>query len=237
MRNDDNNHYLQDPWPRIAGVLYLITIVTGLFAQVFVRGSVIVRDDAAATASNILANEFWYRSGLAFDLVMLVSYVGVTVLFYELFKPVSRMLSMLAAFFSMVGIIVLAINCLNHYAPLVFLGGSSYLSGFDSSQLNAMSRTALRLHGAGFTISGVFFGVYCMLIGGLAFTSGFIPRTVAVLMALGGAGFLVSSFITILLPALDSRLPDIALLGGIGELSLTLWLIVMGVSGVKSKPR
>ena len=95
---------------RIAGTFYLITIIMGVFAEVFVRGALVVRDDAAATATNILAHEPLYRFGLAADLIMLVSYIAVTLLFYGLFKHVARSLSLLAAFFSLVGIAVLAVN-------------------------------------------------------------------------------------------------------------------------------
>src|SRR4051794_38676303 len=86
---------------RLAGAFYLITIVTGVFAEVFVRGALIVRDDAAATAANILAHESRYRFGLAADLIMLASYIAVTYLLYDLLKPVSRSLSSVAAYFSM----------------------------------------------------------------------------------------------------------------------------------------
>jgi uncharacterized protein DUF4386 len=103
-------------WARIAGAFYLITIIMGVFAEAFVRGALVVGDDAAATATNILAHEPLYRFGLAADLIMIACYIAVTLLFYGLFKPVSRSLSLLAAFFSLVGLAILAANCLNHLA-------------------------------------------------------------------------------------------------------------------------
>jgi uncharacterized protein DUF4386 len=217
-------------WARIAGAFYLITIVMGVFAEVFVRGALVVRDDAAATATNILAHESFYRFGLAADLIMLVCYIAVTLLFYVLFKPVGRSLSLLAAFFSLVGIAVLAVNSLNHLAPLVFLGSAHYLSAFETAELQALALMSLRMHARGYSISGVFFGIYCVLIGYLVFKSGFLPRILGVLMAIGGLGYLIDSFAIFLLPTLATRLPDVAVLGGIAELSLTLWLMVMGIN-------
>jgi hypothetical protein len=205
-------------WARIAGLCYLITIICGVFAEVFVRGRLIVRDDAAATAANILAHEPLYRLGLGADLVMLVAYVAVTVLLYVLLQPVDRIVSLLAAFFSMVGIAVLAANCLNHVAPLLLLPGRAQEALFF-----------LRLHSRGYSISGVFFGIYCMLIGHLIFRSRMIPRFIGVLMGIGGLGYLIGSFTLFLLPAVHTRLPDLSLLGGIAELSLTLWLLIKGV--------
>ena len=100
-------------WARIAGAFYLVTILMGVFAEVVVRGALVVRDDAAATATNILAHEPLYRLGLAADLAMIACYIAVTLLFYDLFRPVGRSLSLLAAFFSLVGLAFLAVNSLN----------------------------------------------------------------------------------------------------------------------------
>jgi len=224
-------------WARTAGVLYLITIIMGVFAEVFVRGALAVRNDAAATAMNILANENFYRSGLVADLIMLASYLAVTLLFYVLFRPVSRLLSLLAAFFSLMGIAVLAVNCLTHMAPLILLRGERFMSGFDMQQLRALALLSLKMHSLGYTISSVFFGIYCILVGTLAYRSGFLPRLVGVLMAIGGLSFLASSFVILLFPPLAARLPDIGMLGGIGELALCLWLIGMGVDATKWKRR
>lgn len=218
---------------RIAGALYLITIIMGVFAEVLVRGAVVVRDDAAATAANILAHEPLYRFGLAADLIMLACYIAVTILFYGLFKPMGRSLSLLAAVFSVVGIAVLAVNSLNHLAPLVFLGSAHYLSAFETTQLQGLALISLKMHARGYNIAGVFFGTYCLTIGYLVFKSGFLPRILGALMAIGGLSYLTSSFAIFLLPTLAARLPDVTVLGGIGELSLCLWLLVMGVNAPK----
>jgi hypothetical protein len=215
---------------RIAGAFYLITIIMGVFAEVFVRGALVVRDDAAATATNILAHGPLYRFGLAADLVMLACYITVTLLFYNLFKPVGRSLSLLAAFFSLIGIAVLAVNSLNHLAPLIFLGGGNYLSAFETNQLQTFALISLRMHARGYLISGVFFGIYMLMLGHLIYRSGFLPRILGALVAVGGLSFLSNSFAIFLLPTLVARLPDVGMLGGIAELALSLWLMAMGVN-------
>ncbi len=78
---------------RIAGFLYLIVIVTGGWAQLFVRAHLIVRDDAAATAANIAAHEPLFRLGLVADLISVAAYIGVTAVLYGLLKPAGRTLS------------------------------------------------------------------------------------------------------------------------------------------------
>lgn len=224
-------------WARTAGVLYLVTIICGVFAEVVARGKVLVRDDAAATAMNILANEQLYRSGLAADLLMLLSYVGVTILLYLLFRPVSKVVSLLAATSSLIGIAVLAVNSLTHFAPLLLLKNNESLRQFDAADLQTLAFLSLRLHGRGYLIATVFFGSYCLMIGSLAFRARFLPSVIGVLMWVGGASYLLTSFMSILSPALAARLPDATILGGVAELSLTLWLIIMGVDAVKWQER
>ena len=157
----------------------------------------------------------------------------MTALFYSLFKAVNRSLSLLAAFFSLVGCAILAFASLFRIAPLVVLGGSQYLSVFKVEQLRALASLFLELYGQGVNICFVFFGVYCLLIGYLIFRSAFLPRILGVLMACAGLGWL-----TFLSPPLANSLsPYIVVLGFLAELSLMLWLLVMGVNVQRWKER
>jgi len=215
---------------KMAGVFYLLTILTGGFA-LFVGGRLVVSGDAAATAANILAREPLFRLGFAADLIMAACYIAVTALFYELFKPVNRSLSLLAAFFSLVGCAIQAFSSLFDLAPLVVLGGAQYLSVFKAEQLQVLALMFLKLSGQAFNISLVFFGFYCFLIGYLIFRSIFLPRILGVLMAFAGLGWL-----TFLSPPLANYLsPYILAPGALGEGSLTLWLLVIGVNSQRWK--
>ncbi|MBA3811418.1 MAG: DUF4386 domain-containing protein [Caulobacteraceae bacterium] len=233
---------MTDASPRLeaglAGLFYLGTMVAGLFAEGFARSTLIVSGDAAATAANILASEPLYRLGVAADLVGLVCYTVVTLLFYELFAPVSQGLSRLAALFSLVGIAVLALATLGLLAPLTWLGGAPSLAAFDPDQRRALAYVALEAHGEGYVVSLVFFGVYCLLIGYLVFKSTFLPRLLGILMAIAGLCYLVNSFATILSPALAKALTDYILLPGlVGEGSLSLWLMLVGLDAAKWRRR
>jgi Domain of unknown function (DUF4386) len=216
---------------RAAGVFYLITTVTGLFAELVVRGNVIVSGDAAATARNILAAEPMYRLGFVGDIIGGAAYVVVTLLLYELLKPVSSSLSLLAAFFSLVGVAIGGVVALGHLAPLLILKSAHFLTAFNTAQLQAMAYLSLRLHAQGYGICLVFFGFYEALLGYLIFRSGFLPRTLGVLVGIAGLAFLTNSFTIFLAPALGSALSNYMLvLDAVGEISLMLWLLVMGVN-------
>jgi len=222
------------PCPRasITGVVYLFYFLTAVCGEFFLKG-LVVHGDAAATANNILAHQPLFRLGLATGLIATACYVAVTALFYDLFKAVNRSLSLLAAFFSLVGCAILAFASLFRIAPLVVLGGSHYLSAFKVEQLRALASLFLELYGQGVNICFVFFGVYCLLIGYLIFRSAFLPRILGVLMACAGLGWL-----TFLSPPLANSLsPYIVVLGFLAELSLMLWLLVMGVNVQRWKER
>jgi hypothetical protein len=162
---------------RVAGVFYLLTFVTGAFALVFVSGRLVT------------------------NLIATACYIVVILLFYDLFKPVNRRLSSLAAFVGLVGCAVGALSSF-HLAP---------------ADINSL----------------VFFGFYCLLIGYLIVRSTFLPRILGVLMAVAGLGWL-----TFVSPPLASYLSPYNMVPGLlGEGSLTLWLLAMGVDAERWKDK
>ncbi len=208
----------------------MIVIFAGMSA-LMIRSSLIVRGDAAATASNILASEPLFRLGFAADVISFSCYIGLTIILYELFKLVSRTISLLSASFGVAGCIVGTVILVNLLTPMVLLGGAPHMSAFEPNQLQALALASLRLHGQAYDLTGVFFGLQCILIGYLIVRSTFIPRLLGVLLAIGGLSYVVSAFASFLSPAFGAHLsPYIVPAGLVGEGSLCLWLIVKGVN-------
>jgi hypothetical protein len=217
---------------RIAGIVYLINGVTYGYVDGTIHGKFIVDGNAAATAQNILAHESLLRTCFAVELISAVCYVVVTLLLYDLLKPVNRSISLLAAFFSLMGCAVSILAGLFTFAPLIALGGAPYLSVFNSGQLQALALLSLNLHTVVASICMVFFGFYCLLIGYLIFRSTFMPRILGVFMAITGLTyqfFLSPPLATYLFPYV------IKPAGALGELSLLLWLIIFGVNSQRWK--
>ena len=213
---------------RIAGVFYLLTFLTGGTA-LSVSGKLVIAGDAVATAANILAHEPRLWLGFGFNLIVIACYVVVTALFYQLLKPVNRSLSLVAAFFSLMGCAVQASAFLFYIAPLVVLEHAQYLSVFKLEQLQAQALMFVHLNAQAYNIGLVFFGFYCLLIGYLILGSTFLPRILGAGMMFAGLGWL-----TFLYPPLANYLSPYVLAPGIvGEGSLTLWLLVMGVNTTK----
>lgn len=217
---------------RMAGMIAWITTTSGFAA--IVSGGLVVYDNAATTAHNILAHETLFRLAVAGDVIGLL-YIAYTLLLYNLFRPVNRSLSLLAAFFSLVGCAVGAVNSLLLLAPLVVLQGVPSLSAFRVEQLQALALLFLKLHAQGGNISLVLFGSYNLLIGYLIFRSTFLPRILGVLLAISGVCYLINSFATILAPAFAAQLTPYILIPGGAELLLALWLVVFGVNAQRWK--
>jgi hypothetical protein len=214
---------------RIAGGLYLGTIVAGIYAEMVVRGSLIVRDNAAATVQAISKAEPLFRAGLMADLAMLTCYIGVTALFYVMFRPVSRLASLMAAMFSLIGIAILAADTFFLLIPLRLLDASSFITVIDTQQREALALLSLGIHGDGYDVSLMFFGVYCLLLGGLIWRSGFLPKTIGALMALAGFCYLLNSGADLGMPVLSDTLPPQLMYPTlIGEAVLALWLLIFG---------
>jgi hypothetical protein len=164
--------------------------------------------------------------GWALGLISTACYVAVVALFYQLLRPVSRSLALIAAFFGLVAQTVTAFGSLFPLATLVVLGGSPYLGVFDAKQLQALALLSLNLSAQLSHIALVFDGPFQILIGYLIFRSTFLPRILGVLVALAGVGWL-----TFLWPPLAiSLLTYLEVLGFLGEVPLMLWLLVMGVN-------
>jgi hypothetical protein len=215
---------------RMAGILYLLIIAGGLFAEVFVRQQAIVFGDAAATARNIQAHELRYRLGFAVHLTYLACAVPLALILFDLFKRVNRTLARLALLFDVIAIAVESVNLLNHFAPLR-LAATDGMSAFSAEQVQALAYAFLRQFATGFGISLTFFAFFCLSTGYLIVKSGFFPRILGVLMAVAGGCYLVNSYSVFVVPRFASNLfPYILLPCLIGELSFALWLFVRGVN-------
>jgi Domain of unknown function (DUF4386) len=221
---------------KAAGFLYLVTIIAGGFAEAFVREGLTVSGNAVATAQNILASEQMYRYGFVADLVCLICGIFLSLIFYILFKPVNRNLSLLALVFSITAGGVMAVNLLNQLAPLLLLHNSSYLQAFKIDQLQTLSLFFLNLQSQGYNISLLLFAFYFPIIGWLVYKSNFLPRILGVIYTLAGVGYLVNSLAWFLFPHLAAYLfPYVLLPAFIGETSMSLWLIFKGVKAQKTE--
>jgi hypothetical protein len=216
---------------RIGGLLYLIIIGLGIFGEAFVRGRILVADDAMATAANLRAHELLWRWGIAAELLSLICVVALLLIWVVLLRPVSRDLTLLAVFFDLVSHTVQAVSSVDLVATLFPLDKAGYLRAFTPEQLAVLAKLAVRTHAHGFGVSLLFSGCFFLVAGYLIFKSGYLPKLIGVLYQIAGLGYLTHTFVLVLAPSLADRV-FLAIMGPIfiGESSLCLWLLFKGVN-------
>src|SRR5258708_39929389 len=138
-------------------MIYLLIIVLGGIDEVFIRSKLIVPGDVIATTHNIMASRALFRRSIVGDLIMQVCDIPTIVIFYVLLKPVSKSLSLLAAFFNLAQTAILGINKIYLLTTLSFLGGEDYLKVFNQHQLQALGYLSLDLHESGYAKGSFFF--------------------------------------------------------------------------------
>jgi hypothetical protein len=220
------------PRGRLIGLVYLLYALASPPSS-FLLKQLILPNDAAGTAHSILAHEALYQLGVSFGLIANVLYLALTALLYDLLKPVGRRVALVFAFSSLAGCIVQLVGALFLIAPLVILKDSQMLSAFPPGQLQAAAVFALKMYSRVYYVSFVLFGLFDLGIGWLIFRSRFLPRFIGILMMLGGLGalaFLWPPFATKFLAYLIA-------VGGVAELALLLWLLVMGVDIARWRQR
>ncbi len=216
---------------RTAGFLYLLVAVAGIFSFFYVRSAMIVADDAAATAGNILAAEGLFRLGIVADAVVFLSEIVLIAILYALLKPVSQILARAAAYARLAMVVMQGMNLLNYFFVLLLLGGAGYLTVFEPAQLQALALFFLVAYEYVALIWGAFFALHLLLLGYLVYQSGYFPRILGVLLLLASLGYFIDSFGNFLAPQYKELYASIVIATALlGELAFAFWLLIKGVN-------
>jgi len=221
---------------RVAGLLYLLASIIGFFCLAYVPGKLIVSGDATATANRIRASETLLRLGIASELIAFTIFIFVVLALYRLFKAVSEKHAVAMATLLLISIPISLLNLLNEIAALVLVSGASFLSAFEKGQLDALAYMFLRLHGQGFIVAQVFWGLWLFPFGILVIRSGFIPRFLGYLLFIAASGYLASSFTSLLLPSYRHLVDQFAMVLEAGELPIIFWLLIWGAKVPLDRP-
>jgi hypothetical protein len=214
-------------YARLAGLLFLISMLAGFFGELYVPNKLIVSGDATATANNIVASSSLLRLSFAGYLVEAVCDIVLAWIFYVLLRPAHRNLALLSAFFGLVSTATFAGTELFYFAPTFILGGAPYLETFSPDQLNSLAMLSLKFYGVGAGLFMVFYGTGWLIRGYLISRSRYLPTFLGWILMLAGLGFITRNFLLVLAPRYAS---DFLLLPMfLGGLSLMLWLLMKGI--------
>jgi hypothetical protein len=217
-------------YARAVGALYLLIFFVGPFAFFLGRTSVFVPGDPAATVDKLMSSESVFRLGMVAETVIVLVEIVVSAILYVLFRPVSRPLSLAAAFARFAQAVLQAVNLFTAVPAVLLLGSAGYLTVFEPDQLNALVLLFLDANAFMIIIWGLIFGFHLLLLGYLVYRSGFLPRILGILLIIGAVGYLAQSYGHILVPQYDDILSTVVLVLSIPtELAFTVWLLWKGV--------
>ena len=215
---------------RLAGVLYIGVILLAGFSQGYVRGTLIVPDDAIATTNNIIENVGLFRLSLTTDLMAFIIDAVLSILFYKMLRPFGKTLAMISSALRLIAHPAIgSMNLLNHFMAAKVLEGDEYLQIFTEAQIQTFSYLFLEAHSYGYMIAGGFFGVHCILLGILIYRSNTLPKLLGGLLLGSGAGYLVETFVNFSTPGYKTTTALIVgISAAVGEVFLALYLTIKG---------
>lgn len=214
---------------RLGGLLYLVTIALGLFRELYVKGRIVVSGDMAATAQKLRQLEGLWRIGIAAELFMVLCGVALAWVLYVLLKRADPQLALLMVFFGLTALAVEA-ACSLLLIQAIFPVSASYMQAVDGPLRDGLVGMALRGHEYGFSIALLMFGPFFLATGTLIRRSQLFPGVIGVLYQISGVGYLLHSFVLILVPAMASAVfTAVALPIFVGECTFCLWLPLKGV--------
>ncbi len=225
---DENNYPLRKT-ARIAGLWYLLFGLTGAYGLIYVPGKIHVPGDFIATANNILANEFLFRTGIVSLLVNGITFIiGVLVLYRLLMRVNEQQAKLMAAFVIVQTPIIFILETLRITALMILKG--QVIGTLELERQQDLVMTLIKAHDYGILLLELFMGLWLLPLGQLVYKSGFIPRIIGVLLIIAGIGYIIDSLAFTLFPYCSRFTQPVAFtFSGIGEFSIVLLLLIKGV--------
>ena len=213
---------------RVAGAVYLSLVLTAPFSLLYVPGKLIVRGNAAATASNILTHEMLFRLCIVSELLSSVIFICLGLALYRLLSGVNKTWAGAMVALVLVSAAVGFLNVLNYVAALTLIHGTEFLAAFETPQRYALGMLFLRLHGQGEMMNEIFWGLWLFPVGLLVFRSGFLPRFLGVWLMLACFVWVALSLTALLFPPYYEAAFKMAQPVLFAELAIMLWLLIKG---------
>lgn len=216
---------------RLAGLLYFLIAITGIFSLMYVPSQLIVWDNPAETIENLKSSEILFRLEILGELLCYLFFVVLPLVLYKLFKDINKNVAVLMAVLAIVSVPISMISVVNKFDVLSLLTGAEYLTVYSPDQIQAQVMLAFKSYYRGILVSQIFWGLWLFPFGYLVFKSGFLPKFLGLFLMVGSVGYFLDFVGRVICPDFgDYWLSDyITIPASIGELGTCLWLLIMGI--------
>ncbi len=220
---------------RIAGLLYLGVVLTGIFSLMYVPSKLIVSDNASLTYQNITSCESLFRLGIVSGLLCYIFFLFLPLVLYKLLKSVNENFAKLMVLLAVLSVPIFFLNVQNEFTVLSLVNSTNNHFGFSAEQIQSQVILYLDHYDNGMRIVHIFSGLWLFPFGYLVFKSGFLPKILGVLLMLGCFGYLINFVGNTLIPTYSKIgiSSYISLPASLGEIGTCLWLLIMGAKDRK----
>lgn len=214
---------------RIAGGLYLIVVITGIFNLMYVPSKTIVWDNPEQTFNNIVTSETLFRLGIVAGIVCYTAFLILPLVLYKLLHHVHKAYAIAMVTLAVVSVPFSLVNLINKVNVLTLISNPSYLPT-DLSKRYAEVLLYLEYYNNGIQIVSIFWGLWLLPFGYLVFKSDFLPKILGVLLMLGCFGYLINFTGNFLFQNYaDLGIGRfVSLPASLGEMGICLWLLIVG---------
>lgn len=211
---------------RIAGLLYLIVVICGIFSLAYVPSKLIVRNDAVATFNNISSSETLFRLSIVSSVVCYTAFLLLPLVLYYLLKPVNQLYARAMVLLAVVSVPISFMNLQHKYAAL---------SVIKHNQPPSELLFFLEQYNSGILVAQVFWGLWLLPFGYLMYKSGYMPKFLGILLMMGCFGYLINFAGRTSVPNYDTSLLSsyVTLPASLGEIGTCLWLLILGIQTKK----
>ncbi|WP_190810630.1 DUF4386 domain-containing protein [Flagellimonas sp. S3867] len=222
---------------RLAGFLYFLIVITGIFSLLYVPSQLIVWDNPARTVENIIASESLFRLEILSGLLCYLFFLLLPLILYQLFKNINKNYAVLMVVLAIISVPISFSNMTHKFDILSLVSGVEYLSIYSPEQIQAQVMLALESYNHGNLIAQAFWGLWLFPFGYLVFKSGFLPKLLGLFLMVGSCGYFLDFIGRILCSDYGSLwIADyLTIPASIGEIGTCLWLLIMGIKTRSAK--
>ena len=216
---------------RLAGVFYLIVVLTGIFNLGILPSKFLIKNDPLGTFDNIVANlplfKYWILAGI----VCYIAFLLLPLVLYKLLAPINKNYAVAMVALAVVSIPITFAAIPHQFTVLTLLERSHLLTGMELTQLKEEIMYQLYAYNSGIKMASIFWGLWLFPFGLLVYKSGFLPKILGILLMFGCFGYLVNFFGYLFFDQYAGSILSkyITKPGSIGEIGICLWLLIVGI--------